>query len=47
MRADMPAPAVDLALHFGAIVAFLCSEHVGYLTGAEIHVDGGTYQALL
>jgi 3-oxoacyl-[acyl-carrier protein] reductase len=32
---------------FGAIVAFLCSEQAKYLTGAQIHVDGGAYQALL
>ena len=32
---------------FGAIVAFLCSRQANYLTGAQIHVDGGAYQALL
>ncbi len=32
---------------FGAIVAFLCGEQAGFLTGAQIHVDGGSYQALL
>jgi 3-oxoacyl-[acyl-carrier protein] reductase len=32
---------------FGAIVAFLCSQQANFLTGAQIHVDGGTYQALL
>jgi 3-oxoacyl-[acyl-carrier protein] reductase len=31
---------------FGAIVAFVCSEQAKFLTGAQIHVDGGTYQAL-
>jgi 3-oxoacyl-[acyl-carrier protein] reductase len=31
---------------FGAIVAFLCGEQAKYLTGAQIHVDGGAYQAL-
>jgi len=31
---------------FGAIVAFVCSRQAGYLTGAQIHVDGGAYQAL-
>jgi 3-oxoacyl-[acyl-carrier protein] reductase len=31
---------------FGAIVAFVCSEQARFLTGAQIHVDGGTYQAL-
>jgi 3-oxoacyl-[acyl-carrier protein] reductase len=32
---------------FGAIVAFLCSEQAKFLTGAQVHIDGGTYQALL
>jgi 3-oxoacyl-[acyl-carrier protein] reductase len=32
---------------FGAIVAFLCGEQAKYLTGAQIHIDGGAYQALL
>jgi len=32
---------------FGAIVAFVCSQQAKFLTGAQIHVDGGTYQALL
>ena len=32
---------------FGAIVTFLCSDQAKFLTGAQIHVDGGAYQALL
>ena len=32
---------------FGSIVAFVCSQQANYLTGAQIHVDGGAYQALL
>ena len=32
---------------FGAIVAFVCSVQAAFLTGAQIHVDGGSYQALL
>ena len=32
---------------FGKIVAFLCGEPANFLTGAQIHIDGGAYQALL
>jgi 3-oxoacyl-[acyl-carrier protein] reductase len=28
---------------FGAICAFLCSQHAGYVVGQNILVDGGTY----
>ena len=31
---------------FGSIVAFVCSEQAKYLTGAQIHVDGGACAAL-
>jgi 3-oxoacyl-[acyl-carrier protein] reductase len=41
---DMPMGDPD---DFGAIVTFLCSEPAKYLTGAQIHIDGGAYQALL
>lgn len=32
---------------FGHIVTFLCSDQAKFVTGAQIHVDGGAYQALL
>lgn len=32
---------------FGTIVAFLCSQQANFLTGVQLHVDGGAYQALL
>ncbi|MET0909362.1 MAG: SDR family oxidoreductase, partial [Ilumatobacteraceae bacterium] len=35
------------AADFGAIVAFLCSEHAKFTTGVQLHVDGGAYTALL
>ena len=43
---DVPGPVGDPD-DFGGIVAFVCSEQAKFLTGAAIHVDGGTYAALL
>ncbi len=31
---------------FGAIVTFLCSEQAKYVTGLQLHVDGGTFAGL-
>ena len=31
---------------FGAIVTFLCSEQAKYVTGLQLHVDGGTFTGL-
>jgi 3-oxoacyl-[acyl-carrier protein] reductase len=45
--AGIPAGRLGVPADFGAIVAFLCSEQAGYLTGAAIPVDGGAYQGLL
>ena len=44
--AEPPGPAGDPD-DFGAIVAFVCSEQAKFLTGAAIHIDGGSYAALL
>ncbi|NWJ72620.1 SDR family oxidoreductase [Pseudonocardia sp. ICBG1122] len=43
----VPAGRLGEPAELGALVAFLCSEHAGYLTGAAIPLDGGAYQALL
>jgi 3-oxoacyl-[acyl-carrier protein] reductase len=32
---------------FGAICAFLCSAHTGYITGQNLLIDGGYYQGTL
>jgi 3-oxoacyl-[acyl-carrier protein] reductase len=31
---------------FGHVVAFLCSEHAKFITGAQLQVDGGSYGGL-
>ena len=47
MAAEVPAKAVGEPADLGAVVAFLCSEQAGYLTGTAIPVDGGLYRGLL
>jgi 3-oxoacyl-[acyl-carrier protein] reductase len=32
---------------FGAMCAFLCSVHAGYISGNNIHLDGGSYPGLI
>ncbi|MEO1795834.1 MAG: SDR family oxidoreductase [Pseudomonadota bacterium] len=32
---------------FGAMFAFLCSEQAGYISGSNMHLDGGSYPALI
>lgn len=43
----VPAGVLGDPANFGAIVAFMCSEQAAFLTGAQIHVDGGAYSGLL
>ena len=31
---------------FGATCAFLCSAHAGFMSGQNLHLDGGSYPAL-
>jgi 3-oxoacyl-[acyl-carrier protein] reductase len=41
--AQIPARRFGTPQEFGAICAFLCSVHAGYLTGQNILPDGGLY----
>ncbi|HEX7440702.1 MAG TPA: SDR family oxidoreductase [Caldimonas sp.] len=42
-RLGIPAQRFGTAEEFGAVCAFLCSVHAGYLTGQNILADGGAY----
>jgi 3-oxoacyl-[acyl-carrier protein] reductase len=42
----IPAGVVGDPADFGAVVAFLCSDHAKFITGAALPVDGGAYAGL-
>ena len=42
-QASIPARRFGTAQEFGAICAFLCSVHAGYITGQNLLADGGAY----
>ena len=42
-QASVPAGRFGGAQEFGAICAFLCSVHAGYITGQNVLADGGAY----
>ena len=42
-RVEIPAQRFGEADEFGAVCAFLCSTHAGYITGQNLRVDGGLF----
>ncbi|HYD95244.1 MAG TPA: SDR family oxidoreductase [Noviherbaspirillum sp.] len=42
-RRQIPAQRFGNPAEFGAVCAFLCSVHAGYMTGQNILLDGGNY----
>ena len=42
-RAGVPAGRFGRPAEFGAVCAFYCSAHTGYMTGQNILLDGGLY----
>jgi 3-oxoacyl-[acyl-carrier protein] reductase len=42
-RKNIPAQRFGTAEEFGAICAFLCSQHAAYMTGQNVLADGGAY----
>jgi 3-oxoacyl-[acyl-carrier protein] reductase len=43
---DVPAGRLGHPAEYGDLVAFLCSERAGYVTGASIPVDGGLVRSI-
>ncbi len=43
----IPAGVVGDAGDFGRVAAFMCSESARFMTGVQLHIDGGQYGALL
>ena len=43
----IPAGQMGNAQDFGSVVAFLCSEQAKFVTGVQLHIDGGSYGGLL
>ncbi len=46
MASAIPAGRLGDPGDFGAVVAFLCSEQAGFVTGAGLHIDGGAFHGL-
>lgn len=44
---SIPAGIVGDADDFGKIAAFMCSDAAKFMTGVQLHVDGGAYAGLL
>ncbi|WP_088279610.1 SDR family oxidoreductase [Ideonella sp. A 288] len=42
-RQTIPAQRFGQSDEFGALCAFVCSQHAGYLTGQNLLIDGGAY----
>jgi 3-oxoacyl-[acyl-carrier protein] reductase len=42
-QAQIPAGRYGTPQEFGAICAFLCSQHAAYMTGQNVLADGGAY----
>jgi 3-oxoacyl-[acyl-carrier protein] reductase len=43
---SVPTRTVGRAEDFGAVVAFLASDHARFITGTAVPIDGGAFQAL-
>jgi len=46
LASQVPVGRIGDAAEFGAIAAFLASQHAGYITGSTIRVEGGTIRSV-
>jgi 3-oxoacyl-[acyl-carrier protein] reductase len=46
-KSSVPAGRFGTPEEFGAVVAFLCSQHAGFITGQNLLIDGGGYPGSL
>ncbi len=46
LAAGVPAGVLGDPADFGSVVAFLCGEQAKFVTGLQMHVDGGSYGGL-
>ena len=46
-RKNIPAQRFGTPAEFGAICAFLCSQHAAYMTGQNVLADGGAYSGAM
>jgi 3-oxoacyl-[acyl-carrier protein] reductase len=44
---SIAAKRLGLPSEFGATCAFICSAHAGFMSGMNLHLDGGSYPALV
>ena len=42
-RKTIPAQRFGVAVEFGALCAFVCGQHAGYITGQNLLIDGGAF----
>lgn len=46
-KASVPAGRFGTPEEFGAVAAFLCSQHAGFITGQNLLIDGGGFPGSL
>lgn len=47
IAASLPAKRLGTTEEFGAACAFLCSDLAGFISGQNLHLDGGSYRGIV